>query len=391
MCGLCGVAGPGIMYRDIDVLDQLAYCSGIRGLDGAGIVQGKSETFGKKKNNYIVSKSAQDISYFKWYHAKAKGGNHDLFKGVGNNFFAVHTRGASRGIISDDNAHPFSFSNLIGMHNGTLLDEKYHDAKKTDSELLFKDINQRGLVPVLEELHPKSAYALVIYDKKKGELVFTRNAERPLYLAFAKHRTVMYWASEEWYLRGVLERNDVDILNDEISLIDTHTVFTVHPGAIPRGTNEVFETREYKAPTFEDFYKKNPRTRLQSQQDLLEPYWNWPRRGGSNNWDPSKMHGHESSEDKVAYERQRDFECAELKEGEKIPYTNCANCDKKMGLTEQFFGKRLEDKTFVCEECVIATPFEITAAGLKSDTSKALTVLKETIKDNDNNNEVRVG
>lgn len=372
MCGLCGLLGPGIQYRDLDILQELSYVSGLRGTDGAGIVQGKSENYGKRKNHFKMGKSVQDISYFRWFNDRAKGGDKELFKNIQNNFFAVHTRGASRGVISNENAHPFEFTNLIGMHNGTLVDSQYHHLMKTDSEMLFGDINKKGLLTVLEALNPKSAYALVIYNKKTGEMVFARNDERELYFCFAADRAVMYWASEEWFLRGVLSRNKTDILNDEVLLIDPYKIFTIHPGALPRGTGDVFEVRDIKKPTWDGYWDQNMARRNVTH---------WPRQDQHRT--VTQMIGYtskkEQEEDIESIKRATNFECAELPANEKIPYRKCANCDKKLNLVQQYFGKQLEDKTVVCEECVISIPFEITAKDLKNN------------KDNNNDNEVRVG
>src|SRR5688572_21853494 len=111
MCGLTGIAGPGIQFRDIDILKDLSYISGLRGRDGAGIVQGGAFKWGKQGSRIEteLEKTQFDISHFMNYHKLAEKGNKKIFNGVTNNFFCVHTRGASRGTISHENAHPFEF------------------------------------------------------------------------------------------------------------------------------------------------------------------------------------------------------------------------------------------------------------------------------------------
>jgi hypothetical protein len=97
-------------------------------------------------------------------------------------------------------------SNIVGAHNGTLHDKKYEDAKKTDSEIMFRDINDRGLSTVLNELDKKSAFAITMYDKRDHCVYFTRNDDRTLSFAFLEGRGVMYWASELGMLKYVLDR-----------------------------------------------------------------------------------------------------------------------------------------------------------------------------------------
>lgn len=217
MCGLFGQVGPGIQVADLIFLKSLAWVSALRGTDGTGILQaGAYRTHYKnlkKFNNYFLEKGQHDISYFTWYHEHHKEGNRKVFGDISDNLYAGHVRAATLGNVSDNNAHPFELENLIGMHNGTLVDSKYMDRswEKTDSELMFEDMNIRGIVPVLRDLDDKSAYSVVIWDKSDLTINFATNGKRPLKFAINKRRNVLYWASETWMLTGCAARHGIEL------------------------------------------------------------------------------------------------------------------------------------------------------------------------------------
>jgi hypothetical protein len=126
-----------------------------------------------------------------------------------------HCRSRTVGSASDPkNAHPFEFSDVIGMHNGTLRD--YSDLPgyrkfDVDSEVLYHAINEMGV----EEAIPliTGAWALVWYDKKAKTVNFLRNSERELYFLWDEKAETMFWASETWMF-GAVERK-VKILDKD--------------------------------------------------------------------------------------------------------------------------------------------------------------------------------
>lgn len=212
MCGLFGMQGPGFLLKDFKILKDLGIFSQARGLDGAGVYQVKStqsnkgwlnhEDLYKTYTNFSSLYTDIEDNRYKKGHSELK----YLFNNTQADLVMCHVRAATQGSIQDHNAHPFNFSNIVGAHNGTLRDKKYDDKNKTDSELMFADINNRGLVPVLKELDKYSAYAITMYDRRDRCLYFARNGERTLSFAFLEDRSVMYWASEGEMLKYALGR-----------------------------------------------------------------------------------------------------------------------------------------------------------------------------------------
>ncbi|QIG73023.1 putative glutamine amidotransferase protein [Rhizobium phage RHph_N3_19] len=200
--------GPGIQNMDLQILFDLGCISEMGGTDGAGIYQVKS-------NKYSQHASDRELTFKSWSTWSQMIKNEldpkthkDLLNDCVVDLIMCHVRASTKGVISDSNAHPFIFPNLVGAHNGVLKDRKYLEhPTKTDSELLFKDISQRGIDKTLSELDRDSAYALTIYNKVDKKMYFMRNELRGLAFAFLEDRGVMYWATEMEMLKFVLNRH----------------------------------------------------------------------------------------------------------------------------------------------------------------------------------------
>lgn len=332
MCGLVGIAGPGIQYEDIQALEDLTHVIALRGQHGTGIVQGKTSTWAKysksKIQDLILEKSQHDSSYFKKWHDWAPEGNKNLFSGVFNNFFCVHVRHATMGGINKANAHPFDVGSLIGMHNGTLRDKRYLHKDKTDSELMFQDMEQRGIETVLSELDKDSAYAIVVLNKEDGTISFARNEKRELYFCYSEKRNVMYWASEEWMLRGVLGRNRISIKGDEIWYFTPGRVYTMDPSKPVKKVGD-FTITELKP-------KEKPAVRVPASV----------RKANAAGVVVDLMREKELRENKkeVKVEKKQINESV-------IDNPYCCACQRPLKLVEQYFAKKFSPNTVICSDC----------------------------------------
>jgi hypothetical protein len=230
--------GPGIIRQDLDIIRHLGYISMIRGTDASGIYEANTR-LGKKSRWAAdeMRKLAGDWSYLLW----DIGRDHkcDLLNDVTRDLVMCHVRWSTRGADVDENAHPFLVDNLVGFHNGTMQDEKYNlDKSKTDSEALFRDIAERGLVDVLPHVDPKSAYAIQMYDKASKTVYFARNDQRPLYFAVNSDRSVLYWASESLFLYCALGRLGVKF--EKVFSLRPDTIVAVKPENIRKGSDKIF-------------------------------------------------------------------------------------------------------------------------------------------------------
>lgn len=212
MCGLFGVMGPDIQKQDLDAFRELGMVSQLRGIDSSGVFQTRVRTKGMYSGySYeAIYKTSENFSSFLQDidHPRTNAPRSLLFTSMVDVVLG-HVRSATKGSINDENAHPFVFKGMVAAHNGTLLDRQYSDFKKTDSELMFADMEDRGIIPVLENMNRDSAYALSIFDRNTKKMIFVRNELRPLYFAFLYNRAVMYWASDLEMLRFVLGRKNL--------------------------------------------------------------------------------------------------------------------------------------------------------------------------------------
>lgn len=128
-----------------------------------------------------------------------------------SNCIIGHNRYATRGRVTNNTAHPFDFTTLVGAHNGTLKDcHKLDDNKDfdVDSENLYHHMDNNGVQDTFNKMD--GAFALTWFDKTDNCLYFLRNNQRPLSYCVTKDNKTMFWASEAWMLYGILSRNKIE-------------------------------------------------------------------------------------------------------------------------------------------------------------------------------------
>lgn len=350
--------GSGVADNDLNVLKQLAQISVVRGQDGAGLLQGSVYT---KHMNYTVEKTGNEMAYLLWYHEKGKGGDRSLFNSHTDNFFCGHVRAATRGNINADNAHPFELDTLVGMHNGTLESSDYFPGiKETDSEMMFKDMEKRGIREVLAGLNKKSAYAVVIFDKKKREFIFARNELRPLFCTWNLNRKVMYWASEVGMLEWILDRNGIkyhNICNFTSGLIHRISPLDIQHGKRP---NWIIEKISSSEPEKKDpiVYQHEPKpfTEFSEVEVKSIPAQIKPPHLRVVENKPSPLPEQQKAKEKD--QKGSALSPKSRKEIEKRPTyprsalrKSCCGCGKDMDLLEQYTGNEISVGRYLCKAC----------------------------------------
>lgn len=193
MCGLVALVTKnkyGFSGEQKDIFSILLYLDVLRGEDstGAFVVDGLGNVELAKDatpaadfirtNEY---KSLKDLAFKKGWAM------------VG------HNRSATRGTITDRNAHPFAVDDkIVLVHNGTLVGgHKHHADTDVDSEaiahLLAKEEDPEQ---VLRKVN--GAFALIWYDVDNKKLNFIRNTQRPLWLLETANEFI--FASEQCFL-----------------------------------------------------------------------------------------------------------------------------------------------------------------------------------------------
>lgn len=213
MCGIVGVAGnismsANKMFRDMLIFDT------VRGVDSTGVlsVPLKTNFFPKQP---IIEKEV-GLPDALWDKP-----NSSIFNYMGkvtgvHRVLLGHNRAATVGKVNVENAHPFNFDDIYGVHNGSLRsysDLDNYAEHSVDSMCLFDTINNKGIEHTWKSFY--GAAALVWWDHKEDKLNFIRNTERPLWVAFNKAKDMIIWASEPWMIRIAASRNGVELDKDD--------------------------------------------------------------------------------------------------------------------------------------------------------------------------------
>jgi asparagine synthetase B (glutamine-hydrolysing) len=188
MCGLSGIAGRGLDLKQLNLFKDLLYVSSLRGPHSTGVA---SVTNDKIVLNKMTGDAALFLDYF--------GGPKGYLMRERQLALIGHARWATIGNVTKANAHPYDTGRFIAAHNGTLRDREFTPGKhetRTDSELMFRAMNTKGIIPVLSNLSWWSAYAVSIWEKDTKKLHLARNTERPLFYGIQKDSPTVIWGSE---------------------------------------------------------------------------------------------------------------------------------------------------------------------------------------------------
>lgn len=204
MCGIVAMissAKLGFQHGHTKLFKQLLWVNTLRGDDSTGVFgvehSGNVDYLKSTGNaNTLLSSTEYDKFDTAMYR--------DFQMVVG------HNRKATRGMVTDENAHPFVEDTMILVHNGTLTNHAMltDEYISVDSQAILMHMKEKGYEQTLKEI--QGAFALIWYDTKDKTLRALRNKERPLFIA----STVGAWflASEKEMLEFVLNRDNTNIV-----------------------------------------------------------------------------------------------------------------------------------------------------------------------------------
>lgn len=222
MCGLTMVVTNnqnGFTKQQQDVFATLFYLAGgFRGRDGAGV------TVIDNRGNVNIAKDA--ISVDQMLFTKEYG---ELDSKAYQNGWAMmgHNRSATRGIVSDKNAHPFIIDDkIVIMHNGTFYgDHKHLKDTEVDSEAIGHVLlEEKDVTTALGKIN--AAYALLWYNVQEKKLHTVRNTSRPLF--YAHTRDMHMFSSELVFLNFVADKFNLKLIEKPYECKEhTLTTFTL--------------------------------------------------------------------------------------------------------------------------------------------------------------------
>ena len=204
MCGIVSVISAfqnGFTQNEVAVFSDLLLADTLRGKDSTGVFSITSE-----ENVHILKSAINGASFVNTKEYKAF--SDELFM---DGIFAVgHNRAATRGDVTDENAHPFNINDkIVLVQNGTWFgDHKKIKDTAVDTEALAHIIHDHpdDVEAALQKI--EAAYALMWYNVDKKTLYAIRNSQRPLWMAeTAQGGTIL--ASEKNLIIFACGRNNI--------------------------------------------------------------------------------------------------------------------------------------------------------------------------------------
>lgn len=254
MCGIVGVVSKsqsGFWKPQMDMFHELLYIDNFRGDDSTGVfmVNGSGDLEMLKE-----ATSSPDFQRSKEYG--------DLMRKTFNQGKCLigHNRKATKGSITDENAHPFVVDDrIILVHNGTLYgDYQKHvpegEKVEVDSHAIAHLIHKHedNVEAAVQEL--SGAYTLAWFDMKLQTLNFLRNSQRPM--SWMETNDSWIFASEKNMLDWMVSRHTLKPLTGPVELKEgTLCTFTLDNGRWKVDSKEIKLTKPSSTPTHFNSYQ----------------------------------------------------------------------------------------------------------------------------------------
>jgi predicted glutamine amidotransferase len=205
MCGIVAASAKKGHTFDRKVMNILFLLNEHRGEDSWGFYNNNSQIPFPSRVQKKVGKISGVLNTNKYRET-------DLFFG--------HVRKKSKGVVSENNAHPFVYGDVIGCHNGTvhnydLLRREYDlgtDKEiNVDSKVFFKYFSEKDDYKVIEEAN--GAANLVWVDNRDPDILFVfKHKDRPLFRGVIgkEDERVLYISSTKEALQTVDATNIVE-------------------------------------------------------------------------------------------------------------------------------------------------------------------------------------
>ena len=222
MCGIYGMARSieptqtAKLKKTMNVMRYLAIASEVRGSHSSGLA-----VIGPQSS--IVYKSLLPSSKF----VNTKEFNLSMRDISQNTIYLGHTRFATMGEVTEDNAHPFRVGKTIGAHNGCLnnvreLEKILNTSCQVDSELIFKSIDNSNTIQEAVK-HIDGDFAISFVKDNLSKLHLSRETNRPLYVGYWAEAKTLFYASELEFLEKAFNSQGLDV---SIYSLNTNTLYS---------------------------------------------------------------------------------------------------------------------------------------------------------------------
>lgn len=192
-----------------------------------------------------------------------------------------HTRLATIGAVVDENAHPFQYGAIVGVHNGHVSNwRELDDTVHVDSEVIFKKIDEHDgdFVKAFAEL--RGGFAISWLDMNQPNNLHVVTHGNPFFYFKSERLHTIFWCSEKIYLKIIQEA----LLGEEAQIFfppeDKVVIFT---GDLDYGMIAV-AFKEFEQPKYGGYWqgkvwhnyadeakkKRDTNTTMGSSEDDLE-------------------------------------------------------------------------------------------------------------------------
>jgi len=232
----------------------------------------------------IAGMGAKTYSYFKQaVSAKefvdSEGMNEVLMNN--HNMFIGHTRYATVGEHTNENAHPFLYDTILGCHNGGVSNHKDIQTENkvefnVDSEAIFYllDKYKNDYKKALKEL--RGNFGITWFDLTKAGTFHMVINGRPLFIGRVAELQSYFYASEEFALQAVIASH-YPIANKDFWTPKTDYVYEINSKNLQiKKTKIAFKPVEVYKPTYSTNYASSD-----GQYANGDPYY----RGEGGDWD----------------------------------------------------------------------------------------------------------
>ena len=218
-----------------NVMEQLTYVGALRGWDSTGMfARVPDQPVSMYKRNLQPSDFLQLKETAKLLQSSNR-----------SRFLVVHSRAATKGSVTTDNAHPFQHGSLTGVHNGTLRSwaNLTTESFSTDSEHIYHALSKNTFEDVLQKLN--GAFTLIWYDDSTNHMHVIRNNERPFTFIKVKEMDALFGASEVDMLKWILKRNTLTIEKTWSPAPMQYYIFDMDNPTVPLSSKKL---KEYEPP-----------------------------------------------------------------------------------------------------------------------------------------------